>query len=78
MPPFHPLPPHPGHSTGPGPAPDRLIDFRSSTLQPDPDDPGALIHSPARPSRPGWLVGLLLLTVLLLTLTVAGLAWQLQ
>lgn len=78
MPPLHPIPPHPGRSTAPGRTPERPVDFRSSTLQPDPDDPGALVHSSGRRSRPGWLIGVLLLALLLLALAVAGLAWQLH
>ncbi len=78
MPPFHPIPPHPGRPAAPGHAPDRMVDFRSSTLQPDPDDPNSFMRSPLRPARPGWLIGTLLVTVVLLTLAVAGLAWQLH
>ncbi len=46
-----------------------LIDFRSSTLQPDPDDPTAWLRRPAprAASRPGWLVPTLVVTVIVLT-----------
>ena len=56
---------------------DAAPDFRSSTLQPDPDDPIAWRRRPQTPaaSRPGWLVPALLATVLLLTVAAAGWAW---
>ncbi len=65
----------------PGEDPDRALpDFRSSTLQPDPADHTAWLRRPPAPvpTRPRWLVPALLATVLVLTVLVAGFAWQLR
>lgn len=66
-------------ATGDAPDP-ALPDFRSSTLQPDPADATAWLRRPASPvpTRPQWLVPALLATVVVLTVLVAGFAWQLR
>lgn len=61
-------------------APDgTAVDFRSSTLQPDPDDPTAWLRRPVAPAvaRPGWLVPTLVITVLVLTVAAGAWAWWL-
>lgn len=77
MQPFEPTHPDHRHPVAQGHATDAAPDFRSSTLQPDPDDPMAWRRRPLAPaaSRPGWLVPALLATVLLLTVAAGGWAW---
>lgn len=74
MQPFEPTQPNHRHPIAQGHAADAPPDFRSSTLQPDPDDPTAWRRRPLPPAarRPGWLVPALLATVLLLTAAAAG------
>ncbi len=69
MQPFQPTQPDHRRRANSDDADGLLIDFRSSTLQPDPDDPTAWLRRPAPPaaSRPGWLVPTLVVTVIVLT-----------
>lgn len=78
MQPFEPTQPDHRHR-GSGLPAGTPVDFRSSTLQPDPDDPAAWLRRPVAPAtaRPDWLLPALVCTVLMLTLAAAAWEWLL-